>query len=168
MKKPMTKAAVGFLAASLLTTISFTAEADEKKPSKIPDFKAVPFPLTDADKRNILASEEVTVDGKTHKIGFNTILRSGEVKGKETFGLLVDQKGQPVKNTDGSVHVSVDNDFSSLLPIGNKLFMVSHFESRPGAMYLTELNQAKDSGKLTAVSTKNIEQGSSQESPLPS
>jgi secreted PhoX family phosphatase len=157
MKKPIKNVAVCFLAASMLTAISPTADADDKKPSRIPMFKEVPFPLSDADKRSIPTSDEVTVDGKSHKISFNTILRSGEVKGKETFGLLLDQKGQPVKNKDSSVHVSVDNDFSSLLPVGNKLFMVSHFESRPGAMYLTELNQEKDSGKLTAVSTENID-----------
>lgn len=92
----------------MLTAVSTTAQADDKKPSRIPYFKEVPFPISDADKRNILASDEVTVDGKIHKIGFNTIFRSGEVKGQETFGLLLDQKGQPVKNTDGSVHVSVE------------------------------------------------------------
>ncbi len=115
------------------------------------------FPVSDADKRKIFASEEVTIDGKAYPIGFQTILRSGDTIGEETFGLLVDQNGQPVTSKDGSVHISVDNDFSSLLLVGDKLFMVSHFESRPGAMYVTELNQDKNSGMLTAVSTKNID-----------
>jgi secreted PhoX family phosphatase len=131
--------------------------AGESKPSPIPQFKAVSFPVTDAEKRAILASEEVTVDGKTYEIGFDTILRSGDKAGNGTFGLLLDQKGQPVTNKDGSKHISVDNDFSSILTKDNKLFMVSHFESRPGAMYLTELEQNQQTGKLSAVSTQSID-----------
>ncbi len=50
--------------------------------------------------------------------------------------------------------ISNGNDFSSLLPVGDKVFMVSHFEIRPGAMYITELNQDKQTGLLTAVNTK--------------
>ncbi len=157
MKKRMTKAAICLLSAAVLATIGTGAIAEDKKPSSIPEFKEVSFPVSDEDKRKILASEEVIIDGKTYPIGFQTILRSGETIGNETFGLLVDQNGQPVKSQDGSVHISVDNDFSSLLPVGDKLFMVSHFESRPGAMYVTELNQDKKSGALTAVSTRNID-----------
>ncbi len=125
--------------------------------SPVPVFKPVPFPATDEQKRQILASPEITVDGKTTPIGFNAILRSGDKSGNGVFGQLLDSKGMPIKNQDGSEHISVDNDFSSLIPVGDKLFMVSHFESRPGAMYLTELNQDKASGKLSAISTKNID-----------
>jgi len=157
MKQRMTKTATFFLAASIMAAINSVAVADDSTSSGIPEFKEVPVPVSDADKRSILASDELTIDGKTHKIGFHTIMRSGEVKGQGTFGLLVDQKGQPIKSNDGSEHISVDNDFSSLLSVGSKLFMVSHFESRPGAMYLTNLNQEQDTGKLTAVSTRNID-----------
>ena len=125
--------------------------------SPVPVFKPVPFPATDEQKRQILASPEITVDGKSTPISFNTILRSGDKAGQGVFGLLLNEKGQPIKNKDGSEHISVDNDFSSLISVGDKLFMVSHFESRPGAMYLTELNQDKATGKLTATSTKNID-----------
>lgn len=157
MKKQMTTAAVFLFAASMLAATGSSVVAKENVPSKVPEFKEVPFPITDMDKRKVVASEEVTFDGKTHKIGFHTIMRSGTTLGGETFGLLVDQNGQPVKNKDGSEHVSVDNDFSSLLPVGDRLFMVSHFESRPGAMYLSELKQDKANGQLSAISTKNID-----------
>jgi uncharacterized protein len=157
IKKRITKTDIYLLSVAMLAAISSGAIAKEQKPSSTPEFKEVSFPVSDADKRKILASEEVTIDGKTYPISYQTILRSGETLGKETFGLLVDQIGQPVKSKDGSVHISANNDFSSLLPVGGKLFMVSHFESRPGAMYVTDLNQDKKSGKLTAVSTKNID-----------
>ena len=115
-------------------------------------FSPVPFPDTDAAKRVVQASESVTVDGKEYPIGFNVLLRSGDMG----VGTLMNQKGEPVLDTDGSVHVSVDADFTSLLPVGDKLYSVTHFESRPGAMYLHELAQ-DDAGKLTAISTKSID-----------
>jgi len=147
-------ASLGLCTAALLLP---TLAVAETAASRVPEFKAVPFPATDEQKRQILASPEITVDGKTTQIGFNTILRSGDKAGDGVFGLLLDETGKPVQNKDGSEHISVDNDFSSLLPIGDKLFMVSHFESRPGAMYVTELNQDKTTGKLSAVSTRNID-----------
>lgn len=147
-------AILGFCTAALLLP---SMAAAETAATPVPVFEPVPFPATDEQKRQILASPAITVDGKTTQIGFNTILRSGDKKGEGVFGLLLDEKGNPIKNNDGSEHISVDNDFSSLLPVGDKLFMVSHFESRPGAMYLTELQQEKATGKLSAISTKNID-----------
>ncbi len=120
-------------------------------------FAPVPFPETDEQKRQILASESVTIDGAEHKIGYNTIARSGDEIGGTVFGKLVDAKGHPVLNTDGSEHISVDADFSSLLPVGDKLFNITHFESRPGAMYLSELEQDSATGQLTAISTQPID-----------
>ncbi|NLZ16450.1 MAG: DUF839 domain-containing protein [Desulfobulbaceae bacterium] len=150
------KAAIlGFCSAALLLPSMLAAA--ETAASPVPVFKPVPFPSTDEQKRQILASPEITVDGKTTAIGFHTILRSGDKAGEGVFGLLLDAKGNPVKNNDGSEHLSNDNDFSSLLTVDNKLFMVSHFESRPGAMYLTELTQDKTTGKLSAISTRNID-----------
>ena len=157
MKKNMNKIALTLLAFSLLAGSAIPAFSEDKEPSHIPQFAEVPFPVTDAAKRQVQATPKLTVDGKTYDIGFNTILRSGDKVGKGTFGLLYDKNGEPVKNKDGSVHISVDNDFSSLLPVGEKLFMVSHFESRPGAMYVTELEQNKKTGELKAINTKNID-----------
>jgi secreted PhoX family phosphatase len=53
--------------------------------------------------------------------------------------------------------VSNYNDFSSLIQKGKSLFMISHFETCPAAMYITKLNQNQKTGKLTAVETKNID-----------
>jgi secreted PhoX family phosphatase len=119
-------------------------------------FEPVSVPTTDAEKREVRVSPSVTIDGTKHKLSYHVIARSGDKIGDGTFGLLTDAKGQPVKNADGSEHVSVDNDFNSLLQIDGKLFSVSHFESRPGAMYVTELTQDAN-GVLTALSTKPVD-----------
>lgn len=117
-------------------------------------FAPVKVPETDEEKRAILVSNSVTIDDKEYNIGFHTLLRSGQQVGENIFGQLIDSQGNPLKAEDGSPVISNDNDFSSLLPIGNKIFMVSQFESRPAAMYITELAQDSTSGMLTAISTK--------------
>ena len=139
---------------SACTTKQDTAKLESQKHTI--KFSEVPVPLTDAEKRAIYASTTIEVDGEKTKIAYEPIIRSGQKIGDGIFGLLYDKDGNPVKAKDGSLKISNSNDFASLLPVGEKLFMVSHFESRPAAMYLTELNQAED-GKLTAVSTRNID-----------
>lgn len=119
-------------------------------------FSEVKVPVKEYEKRKISATNKVTLNGKDYKIGFNTILRSGDRVGDGVYGMIFDSKGQPIYSKDGALKVSNSNDFSSLLPIGKKLFMVSHFETRPAAMYLTELEQTEN-GHLKAISTKNID-----------
>jgi len=120
-------------------------------------FTAVHTPETDEDKRAILASPSVKIGDKSYDIGYKTILRSGDQAGNWRFGQLIDFAGNPLVNADGTANISNSNDFASLLPVGDKLFMVSHFESRPGAMYLTELSQNKDNGELSPVDTRPID-----------
>lgn len=120
------------------------------------EFTGIAYPVTDAEKRAVLASATVSVDGKSQAIGYNTILRSGEQRGSGVFGQLFDTSGAPITATDGSVTISDDNDHSTLLDVHGKVFMMSQFESRPAAVYLTELSQNTSTGKLTAVSTKPV------------
>ena len=120
-------------------------------------FEEVKAPTTDAEKRAVLASPRITINGESHAIDFNVLMRSGDKIGSGTFGLIMDINGNPVVAADGSRFISSDNDFSSLLQVGSKLFNISHFESRPGAMYLTELRQDSRTGKLQPISTRNID-----------
>lgn len=120
------------------------------------EFNGITVPVSEQDKRDVRATSSVVVDGKEHQISYNTILRSGDKAGNGIYGQIFDAKGNPIVGKDGSPKISNSNDFSSLLPVGDKLFMVSHFETRPAAMYLTELEQSKD-GHLKAISTKNID-----------
>ncbi|SOC10875.1 PhoX family protein [Rhodobacter maris] len=119
-------------------------------------FAPVPFAADDAAKRQVLASDKIVIDGQEYAIGYNILARTGDKIGDGVFGALVDENGKVVTAEDGSEALSVDADFSSLLPVGDKLYSISHFESRPGAMYVSELKQDAD-GKLTPVSTKPVE-----------
>jgi len=120
-------------------------------------FESVDVPVTEAEKRQVKASPSVEINGEAHDIGFNTLMRSGDSINGATFGLILDENGTPVMERDGSLFISSDNDFSSLLPRGGKIYNITHFESRPGGMYLTELNQDTTTGMMTPVSTRSID-----------
>lgn len=118
-------------------------------------FAPVPFAADDAAKRAVVATDKVTIDGKDYPIAYHLLARSGDKIGDGTFALLTDAKGNPVKSADGSEHISVDADFTSLIRKGDKLYSITHFESRPGSMYISELSRDAD-GNLTPVSTKPV------------
>ncbi len=121
------------------------------------EFQGIPAPQAETERRQVTASPQITIEGEVYPISFRTILRSGDKAGEGIFGLLTDHRGQPVPWGDGTPRISNANDFSSLLPVGDRLFMISHFEESPGAMYLTELAQDRTSGSLSAMSTKPID-----------
>ncbi len=154
-----------FLAALLLTLMAVSCNNDDDHDSNNNPpadqsslvFSSVDAPTTDDAKRVVQASKSVEVNGVAHEIDYHTLMRSGDNVGGATFGLMLDQNGIPVVETDGSQFISNDNDFSSLLKVGSKLFCITHFESRPGGMYLTELSQDTQTGLLTPVSTKSID-----------
>lgn len=51
--------------------------------------------------------------------------------------------------------INLNADFSSLLPKGNKVYQITHFEDpKPAASYFSVLHQDLATGKLTAVSTQ--------------
>ncbi|MDC0710647.1 DUF839 domain-containing protein [Stigmatella sp. ncwal1] len=119
-------------------------------------FTPIPAAVTDAEKRAAYASTKANVNGKDVAIRFEAVLRSGQSLTSQVFGRLTKKDGAPVKAQDGSDLISPSNDFSSLLQVGGKLFEVTHFETTPAAMYLSELRQETD-GKLTATSTRPID-----------
>ncbi len=145
-----------FVNLSLLTASLISCSLFAQTPVKRVAFEGISIPTTDMQKREVRATKEVTIGDKSYKIGFHTILRSGQDVGDNIFGLVYDHNGKPIAAKDGSLKISNANDFTSLIPVGKKIFMINHFESRPAAMYITELKQDKD-GNLKAISTKNID-----------
>lgn len=120
-------------------------------------FVGVNAPATDAEKREVSVSQAI-VNGKIYGGEYNVFARSGDVISGVAFGQLVDKAGTVLKEDDGSTRISDSNEFTSLLPIGNKLYSVSQFEDRPGAMFLLELDQNKDNGKLSVTNLTQIDQ----------
>lgn len=123
-------------------------------------FSTTPVPTSDFDKRSILTSQFVKRGNVKADFKFNSILRSGDQLDDSPlpFGTIVDSAGKGIMTEEGSVHISNRNDFSSFI-VGkdNQIYMVSHFETRPAAVYLTEMNQDVSTGKLTAIKTRPLD-----------
>ena len=117
-------------------------------------FAPVAAPADDAAKRQVSVSASATMDGTETALAYHPFFRSGDKVGDAMFGQILDATGKPVSQ-DGTDY-SNSPDFTSLLPVGGKLFSITHFETVPAAMYLSELKQDAD-GTLTPVSTKPID-----------
>lgn len=133
-------------------------------------FTSVKAPETDAEKRAILSSNYVAYEGEDEsvevkRIGYNTLLRSGDtVSGNtlgdsdtEVFGLLRDVNGNPILDENNEPVISNANEHTTLLDVHGKLFSISQFESRPGAFYLMELDQNDSTGDLSVKGVKSID-----------
>lgn len=130
-------------------------DGQDAKPNVL-SFTPVSAPVTDADKRKVIAAPEVTVNGVSYPITYVAEARSGDTIGGQVFGRIVDKNGDPVKNPDSTDLVSTSNDFSSILTVGTKLFEITHFETQPGGMYLSTLAQDA-AGKLSITATKPVD-----------
>ncbi len=132
-------------------------------------FKSVDAPISDAQKRQILTSQEVTINGKSYPIGWHTIARTGQVlpsldgKTTEIFGQIKNEAGVPINHKDGSPFVcktSKDGsgpDHTTLHERNGQLYAITQFECGPGAMYISRLEKTAEGG-LKAVATSPISQ----------
>ena len=138
------------LAATVLSAVSSSVLAGTI------EFTPIAAPTDDAAKRQVIVSPSVKIDGAEHTIKWNTLARAGQKFGDNQFGAQIDAAGTRVFNQDGTPAISDGADFTSILPVGGKIYSISHFETRPATMYLSELTQAAD-GTLTPVSTRPID-----------
>jgi len=115
---------------------------------------------TNDEAHQILYSAGVTIDGRRTPTRYHTLMRSGDpdpAGSGEVWGQQFNRYGNIIYQVEeGNVtnipQVSVYQDFSSLLQVGDRLFSVSQFEvGQPAISYLAELVQ-EDSGHLSIVS----------------
>jgi len=117
-------------------------------PSKVPE--------TDAEKRSILTADSIIANGQKSPLTYRTLARSGDKIGNGIFGALVDHKGNPITTNEG-LTISNYNDYTNLFTVENKIFILNHFEDRPGAIYLTEVEQNPITGILNPLNTKPVD-----------
>lgn len=125
-------------------------------------FQSVSAPSTQAEKQSVRTTagfslKEGSQISSTRPLSYQVIARSGQTFASGVFGQLMDQKGEPIYGADGEPHIHNSNDFSSLLFTDGQLFNISHFESIPGAIYLTTLDQDPKTGILTATDSRPID-----------
>ncbi|MBK1723343.1 PhoX family protein [Thiocystis violacea] len=131
------------------------------------EFAEVSVPQTQEEKREIRASDSVTVDGRAYAIGYRDLVRTNQVLPKlagrpletEVFGLLKDKNGAPLMLEDGSPWVCTNGsgpDYTSLIKYGMNLFAVTQLECGLGGAYVTKLAQ-DDQGNLSAIATRSVD-----------
>ena len=133
-----------FLAATALTGLVQIAHAEIT-------FVPVPFAADDAAKRVPVATTGAKVNGMDVPLAYHAFARSGDMAGPVAFGQLLMLDGMAVPGA-----ISSNPDFTSLLPMGGRLYSITQFEEAPGGLMLSELAQDAD-GNLTVVSTKPID-----------
>ena len=63
----------------------------------------------------------------------------------------------PIVGADGAPMISNATDFSSLLQKDGKLYIVSHFETRPAAVYVTKVDADPATGELKPIDTAPVD-----------
>jgi len=159
--------AVAFAAISLLIGCGGSSTTSSTPTSSAVTFAAIPAPSTDAERQSVITSTTMTVDGVDYKFAFTAFAKSGDQIGTGTnnvWGQHTDALGNALTTYSdqdlvigGKAGISSSPDHTTLLQKGSKLFSITQFEEYAGFMYITELNQNKTTGALTAVATKPID-----------
>jgi hypothetical protein len=122
------------------------------------EFKSIAPAITTNEKNTIRATNEVTIAGQKQAIAYNTLMKTGDTNNGETFGVVKDFTDAIITNVDatpmlcnggGTVGAKGSGlDHFSFLQKNGNVYMVSQFECAPGAIYMSEIEQAAD-GKLS-------------------
>ena len=130
-------------------------------------FAELAAPSTDLERQTVRTSSTVTIDGVNYPIAFTPFAKSGDQIGTGTnnvWGQHTDALGNALTTYSdqdlvigGKAGISSSPDHTTLLQKGSKLFSITQFEEYAGFMYITELNQNKATGALTAVATKPVD-----------
>jgi secreted PhoX family phosphatase len=121
------------------------------------EFEPVGLPDSLEEMESIRGSQAYLISDERYPINYQALIRSGERRQDQIFGLLHDREGNLIHQADGSGHISNSNDFSSLLQVDGKLFMLTHFEEIPGGIYLSKLDQDRNTGELKVSHTRPLD-----------
>lgn len=159
----------------VVSHLAETAESESEITSVT--FSATPAPTAVADMAKTFTSSVATVtyaDGTTKDfpLEYVTLFSTKDKVGtsQHAAGQLFNARMEPLTDALGQPVIAETPDANSLLKIGDKLFLVTHYEydwlvsdksdapSRmPMSMTLTEVTQDETTGKLTAVDQKPID-----------
>lgn len=96
------------------------------------------------------ATKSALINGTYYPIDYHVLGRTGDVVGDQIFGQTFDLGGSPIEEACNQ------QDFDALFQSRGALWLTSHFECTPGALYLSKLAQDPQ-GMLSIESTKNVD-----------
>ena len=124
------------------------------------DFAPLEIAKTTQEKKAFRISPFVTVTSEDKKqarypLSYEVLLYSEDLvpNAKYPFGTMLDNKGEPLKNKDGSLKISTGQDSNSVLHEGKNSYLVTHFEESIGVMTKSQLAVAQNKLKVLSVET---------------
>ncbi|MCX8026464.1 MAG: DUF839 domain-containing protein, partial [Thermodesulfovibrionales bacterium] len=126
------------------------------------EFDELPMPANADEEAQMRVTKFATVtysNGYVEKVSlsYNQLFKSGDTDSQgNAAGLLLDKNGSPIKYADGSMRFSVQQDATAFFKRGDNYYMLQHFESSPGAVYLVDLKLNPD-GRLTPTRYRNVD-----------
>lgn len=144
----------------LISLILFTYQDANPNPTvKSVEFKDLPLPSTDEEITTVRVSPAVVItysDGsvKEYPLYYQELIKSGDKIAGNVFGQVLDINGNPL-NLPGydRDNVSFNPDGNSILKVGGKYHLITHFEEPSGMVYQTEI----DLHTLKPKSTKPVD-----------
>lgn len=167
-----------FVASALSLALLIPAASSVYAQQSVPgyEFNGMPAPKTYEETNNMMYSKaSVTLtdaDGneKTVETPYNLLLKRGSVINGKLAGTTVDAKGNVITNENGDPYVSSAADSNSLMKVGDKLYLVNHYESisqtldgdksptrLPNAVYLNTVEQDPKTGELKITDINPID-----------
>jgi secreted PhoX family phosphatase len=152
-----------------LTTVLFSScfllNADFDRISEINRVKSITFeplaePETNEEKLAVRISPKARVrykDGTSRDfpLSFQNVFRTDDKIADVTVGTIVNKEEKPIIDRNGSF-TSDRTDGMSIIEKEGNYFLLTHFETYPGAIYVTNLDKNQD-GILKAKSFRNID-----------
>ncbi|HHB94330.1 MAG TPA: DUF839 domain-containing protein, partial [Campylobacterales bacterium] len=155
-----------YLSLVAILAISFSGCSDSKSSlTQTPNinklsFSPVELSTTDEQKKVMRVSDKLTVtysdnSTKEYSLSYKVLAKMGDKIGSGTMGLMTDKNGDAILKADGSEDISDGPDGNSLIHVGDKDYLITHMEERPGELYHTEVKVENDT--LKAVDTKPVD-----------
>lgn len=119
-------------------------------------FDPLAAPFAEPDKQVLRTTSGASLDGRRLGIAFTPLMTGGSTIGAGRFAELLDSRGRSMRDKAGKTRFGTSPDFTSLLKADSGLFAVSHIESLPGALYLTQLAQNRQTGAIKATDTRAL------------
>lgn len=146
-------------AALMFTMVGCNSSSDNASVSSI-EFAPVALSANDTEKKNMRVSSKLTVgytDGTTkdYPLSYKTLMKMGDTIGSGVIGQMTDKNGSPLLKSDNSMDISDGPDGNSMINVGDKTYLVTHMEERPGELYNTEIKV--EGGELKAIDTAPVD-----------
>ncbi len=147
------------LVSATMIGCSSDSDSKSKKVSAI-KFSPVALAANDSQKQIMRVSDslEVTYSDdsvETFDLKYKTLAKMGDKIASNKIGLMTDKDGNPILKEDASEDISDGPDGNSMINVGNKTYLVTHMEERPGELYNTEVRV--ENGELKTLNTAPVD-----------